>query len=489
VRQRTKLLSFAAIGGLFAALLAPQAAQAAPDSNKTYKVVPYVISSPSLVKNPAKVVAELEKAGNLNRFGIAPATADGPSKMSTLAPLAEPTSYVVDSSRFPRGTKPADIYDYATDQQCDENDATYNDAGWIKNRYSYCQSHLVVMPAYECTIFPPRCRQVGLFMSTNRLIGYGKVGGQENDVTARWANFWLHATVLTATGPFAGAGAEMTATMECDGNYLDDDYPQTDANACFSPEGSNETEKSIGGWRRDGDAHFDLKSQASEPADFNGEQLGTGVFHIEYDFDLPWFFQFIDTESPEGGMRFDSAWYLSTATAEQLGSVFDRAVPGLSLNEADPAIAGAARHIEDARTNPAATDPPKADKVLHGATPSDPLHRLPGAKSADTRARLERNRMVSTNYCRTVAMPPQPETGGPFDCDEYAMASTYEGSARSEYDGAQYALDYSVRWVNRDQNQEAGRRFGRWYDVDRLIDKERFFMITTDSGPLPPPEA
>ncbi|WP_410583998.1 hypothetical protein, partial [Amycolatopsis sp. lyj-108] len=47
---------------------------------------------------------------------------------------------------------------------------------------------------------------------------------------------------------------------------------------------------------------------------------------------------------------------------------------------------------------------------------------------------------------------------------------TYEGSARSEYDGAQYALDYTVRWVNRSQNQEAGRRLFGWYENDRILD-------------------
>jgi hypothetical protein len=104
--------------------------------------------------------------------------------------------------------------------------------------------------------------------------------------------------------------------------------------------------------------------------------------------------------------------------------------------------------------------------------------RLPGGKSPELRTRLEHNRRISTNFCNTVVMPPPPPgTIGPFDCDEYAMASTYEGAARYIYENApQYELDYSVRWVNRDQNQEAGRRIGRWYETDRLIDQDRFFV-------------
>lgn len=73
-------------------------------------------------------------------------------------------------------------------------------------------------------------------------------------------------------------------------------------------------------------------------------------------------------------------------------------------------------------------------------------------------------------------MPPQPPTGGPFDCDEYALASTYEGAARFLYEGVRYEFDYSVRWVNNSENQEAGRRIGRWYENDRILDREAFFI-------------
>ncbi|MET7372630.1 hypothetical protein [Micromonospora arida] len=57
-----------------------------------------------------------------------------------------------------------------------------------------------------------------------------------------------------------------------------------------------------------------------EPAAANGEQIATGVFHIEYDFDLPgWYFQFVDTESEEGGMRFDGAWLGSPSERRRWG--------------------------------------------------------------------------------------------------------------------------------------------------------------------------
>jgi len=449
---------------------------AGQDSQVTRKIVPYVIADSALVKDPQRILRELEQYGDLSRLGVSPATEHAPSKIEGRV-AAEPQSYVVDSSRFPGGSKPDDVYQYAGFGECAASgSAAYNTEGWIKNRYSYCQDHLLVMPAIECSIFPPRCRVVGTFMSLNTMIGYGKAEGWDIQGLPNWryAEFHLNVNVLTATGPFSGAGAKMEAEIECDGAYRGDPPGGVDPDNACSPGGKDVTERPISEWRANPGADFDLGSEGVVPDSGAGEQIAVGEFYFDYDFDLPGLWvQILDPESPRGGMRFDSAWYNQQSTK---GSVFDRAVPGFSYTKSDAAVTGAAEHIDDARANPAATLPAKPTKVLHGATPNDRLHRLPRAKSDGHRERADNNRRISTNFCRTVAMPPQPPTGGPFDCDEYALASTYEGAARFQYDGPQYELDYSVRWVNSDQNQEAGRRIGRWYENDRLLDNDGFFI-------------
>lgn len=445
----------------------------------TYKVVPYVISDPTLVAHPARLVRELRRHGDLDRFGVKPATSHGPSpitKAHTDATAdAQPVTYVTDSSRFPGGAKPDDIYDYANLQECDDNAwRASDDAGWIKNRYSYCQVHMLLMPAWECGIFPPRCRLTGVFESRNTLIGYGKSGGWKFQGLpySRYADFFLDMDVKRSTGVFNRPGTTMTATMECDGEYKEEidglgDY----ACAGYPEEGVTRPAKR---WRQDDTAEFSLSSEGLPPSPALGEQIATGVFHIEYDFDIPWYIQFIDTESPEGGMRFDSAWYITEAP---LGSVFDRAVPGFSYSRSDPAVAGVADHVDDARTDPASTLPKRDGKVLHGATATDPIHRLAPGKSAATQTRYDLNRSTVKAFCRTKQMrATKPSTGGPYDCDEYAFASTYEGAARWRYDGKQYRRMYSVRWVDSEVNQEAGRRLGRWYTNDRILDGEDFFV-------------
>ncbi|WP_089960948.1 hypothetical protein [Lentzea xinjiangensis] len=466
-----------------ATVLFASAASAEPVDNAgqkdqlTYKVVPYVITDPHLVKNPQLILDELAKRGDLSGLGISPADG-GPSKIHGRAAVAEPRSYVVDSSRFPRGSLPSDRYDYAEFSECTASGSeAYNDEGWIKNRYSYCQNHVIVMPAYVCGLFPPSCRQVGTYMSVNTMIGYGKQEGWDFQGLPEWrfADFYLDVNVLQATGPFADPRATMEAEIECDGDYPGQPPSGVDPDNACVPGGRDVTERPISEWRVNRGADFDIGSEGVAPAADKGEQIAVGEFYFDYDFDLPgaWV-QLFDPESPAGGMRFDSAWYNQQSTK---GSVFDRATPGFSFTKSDPDVAGAAVHIEEARANPAATVPTKPDKVLHGATPSDPLHRLPRAKSEGHRVRADHNRDVSTNFCDTVAMPPKPPTGGPYDCDEYALASTYEGAAQFYHDEQpQNELNYSVRWVNSEQNQEAGRRIGRWYENDRILDREAFFI-------------
>ncbi|MFF0175115.1 PKD domain-containing protein [Micromonospora profundi] len=479
----------------------PAHAEPSPDQT-TRKLVAYVISDPDLIEHPERVSEEFRKNLNLDNLGVKPATADGPSESTRARPRAAaagPESYVVDSGRFPRGSLPDDVYDYATREQCEEHsDEAKREQGWIKNRYSYCQSHMVYIGAVECGLFPPSCRLSGEYLSQNMLRGEGKQGGHINDPSKlRWASFTLEVEVLWARGVFSAPTAKMKAAIECDGGYRDPVFDVDDDYACF-PGPDDDTEKTIPGWRANNYAFFELMSDAREPAAANGEQIATGVFHIEYDFDLPgWYFQFVDTESEEGGMRFDSAWYLSSARARQLGSVFDRAVPGIFLSTTDPAIKGAAVHIEEARANPPASWPPNPNKVLPGATASDPLHRIPRAKSAEHRFRADRNRTVSTNTCARTSMPPPPDdpTVPNWDCDEYPIAATYEGSAGPEFHDedlergrpVQLPDNYSVRFVARAENQEAGGRIGIWMENDRLLDYDNLFIPVGDGNVSNPP--
>ncbi|OXM43411.1 NucA/NucB deoxyribonuclease domain-containing protein [Amycolatopsis alba] len=450
------------------AALAVGAIPAQANEAVTYRSEMYVIRDPALAQNPDIVRVTLERDGNLDALGIQPSAAAGqaPSAAKPRIAAADPP-YAVDSSRFPAGRKPADPYDYMNHANCLANAATAGqDAGWIKNRFSYCQIDLVWAVDLKCG--PRGCQVIGAIGATSAVVGYGKIGSHPENATQRFADFRLVTTIVYTKGVFDQPNATMQATVRCAGEYRVG-FGIPNDRACHP--GKFETRKAtIPQWRLDPNSYFDLLSDGYQPGAEFGEQLAQGVFKFEYEF-TPKRDVDLKSVSPEGGLRFDSAFYLR----DKQGSIFDRAVPGMAYRKSDAGVAGHAVHIDEARANPDATVPTKQGKRLLGGSsaPGDSLHRLTSARSEDSRARAERNRTVSTNFCKTVKMPPKPPEGGPFDCDEYAFASSYEGSARNEYDGAQYALDYTVRWVNSDQNQEAGRRLFGWQENDRILDLGR----------------
>jgi hypothetical protein len=423
-----------------------------------------------LAADPQPVIDALEQDGTLESLGIKPDGAEAPSVRPQAA--EEPASYVVDSARFPRGKKPDDIYQYASLRECTQEHARESGRlqGWIKNRYSYCQRSIKADTKISCT---NRGCTTSYLLFRHSLFGYGKLGGHRQNANNRWAAFKMRIEPLRYTGIFRSPAARLTARLECSGTYRNQ-VPLPRGKACYAGDRNGRTD-SILGWRANKETSMELISDALTPGAQNTPQVAVGVFNPTFQLKVPGFSR-NSWDGVQGGMRFDSAWYLTTNRAERLGSVFDRARPGPTFRLDDPAVKGAAKHIYEARRNPAATIPTAAGKHLPGATPDDPLRRLArraGQWQADRFAATER--LTRNGYCRT-SMPAQPPTGGPFDCDEYPFASTYEGASRAQYEGARYTNHWSVRWINRDQNQEAGRRLGRWYVNDRILDHNYFFI-------------
>ncbi|MFD9412098.1 hypothetical protein ACFWBN_34545 [Streptomyces sp. NPDC059989] len=54
------------------------------------------------------------------------------------------------------------------------------------------------------------------------------------------------------------------------------------------------------------------------------------------------------------------------------------------------------------------------------------------------------------------------------------------GPARYQYEGQPYRDDFSVRYIDSNENQEAGRRLGAWYDNDRLLSHDPFIVVIGD---------
>ncbi|MGD6764053.1 NucA/NucB deoxyribonuclease domain-containing protein [Streptomyces sp. BH097] len=486
-RRRTTVVTALSAVLLALSVLPAQAADTPEDPGQATSLKPgdaYVITEPELVADPQKVVDALSADGDLGRLDLKPTS--GPSAQpKNQTKDAAGRSYTVPSERFNRGRKPADPYQYIDNvDECAANDSSSNDGGWIKNRFSYCQRHLIAIPAIQCGLWPPGCYIKGWFVSRNTIIGKAKIGGWFDSSYYRYADFDLDVDVWSSTGHFNKPGATMKAELECDGTWESGNGSAEDA--CDSGMYEGRT-ASPGAWKRDGKTKFDLVSFASSPPSAAaGPQIANADFRPKYEFTIPGYDQFQPTDGEEGKLRFDSAAYLRRGN---MGAVFSDTTPALRYDRSDTSdpsapgepylgVAAVANHIADARNDPDSTLPPKSDKNLPGAEATDPLHRLVPAAGATQRTRVRDNRNVVRAYCNGGDVP-----GGPADgvqCDEYPFASSYEGAARYMYDGSQYEYDYSVKYIDSQENEEAGRRLNAWYENDRIIDNDAFVIAIGD---------
>ncbi|SDL42734.1 DNRLRE domain-containing protein [Streptomyces indicus] len=333
----------------------------------------YTISDPKIVKDPAKIQEiqdVLKRDGNLEALGIKPTRGPSAPKAAAADDTRAswlPRTYITPSGKFAGGKKPADQYEYIKDPaECSAAAASDNAAGWIKNRFSYCQETLVVMPAIDWGIFPPRFNLVGEFIATQTLIGEGKIGSKDSGEYTRYADFDLNLDIHWVGGRFNQPAAKIQANLPCQGTWAAGNPTAKPEDACYTGLFTGRTD-SIADWKTNGKTEFDLWSSTPKLPDVAaGERVATGKFTPELKFTLPGYDQLIDAAGEEGVVRFDSAAYNTWA---KTGSVFPDATPSLQYNKSDTSSAGppapytgveaVARHIDEARKNPDATYPTK----------------------------------------------------------------------------------------------------------------------------------
>lgn len=413
----------------------------------------FVISDPQWMEHVDYLLDVLRREGSLDSLGIETTYSDDLSatqgssvEQSEHLAGAHEAEYTVDSRAYasPEIVPLAPTYDYITPDECKAHPDKAGPApGWIKNHFAYCQMQLHGHVAVDCWLGPFLCRTVGTFGARSILIGYGKKG-------ERRVEFDFMFDPIVATGVYLGAQLEVE--MECDAN----------GGGCQA--GSNTSRSApIAAWIANRDARFEFTSPALPPDPANGEQVVTAAFRPHYEIDARRSAHDRDYRGPEGGVRFDSAWYLTYSE----GAIFDRTTPSMAYSLSDEAVKMSARHIHDALNHPESTKPEVANKHIPGGSASDTIRRL-----YHEQVRRDLNRATSTGVCRTE-WPGYPDLGQ--DCDEFPFASTYEGAARFLYAGTRYGM-FSVRPINAPDNQEAGRRLGVWYGEDRILDGDRFFV-------------
>ncbi|MFJ5819306.1 NucA/NucB deoxyribonuclease domain-containing protein [Streptomyces sp. NPDC093108] len=263
----------------------------------------------------------------------------------------------------------------------------------------------------------------------------------------------------TAAYDFVDSGIVLPpALVHLEIDYTTSGYSDTD--------GSNPACNTIGNspftvhdWRLAGAmAEFVVSSDKSDG--YSGDFISRcGIQQVgRSDLNIPWL-PLLDVN-----VRMDSSAYVGSSG----GAIFTDPFPLMWYQISSPDHGEVAQHIRDAQTNPASTFPTKAGKQIPGAVSSrKPLHR-----AVDVVWDLESSQRVRDNRTnRTAACAALSPTGTPAgkDCDEYPFASVWEGAGVGDN-------NFSVRYVDSAQNNNAGNELGTWYQNQRILGREAFFV-------------
>ncbi|WP_242890835.1 hypothetical protein [Actinomadura litoris] len=252
--------------------------------------------------------------------------------------------------------------------------------------------------------------------------------------------------------------------------------------------GSAPANKTLLQWSADPIASFSIISSGKKPSKENGQQIVYADIEQKSTSLVPGHTTIGGPlAGPVTNVRFDSAWYIlknSTTGVESLGSIFTKVNPFLTYSRnPNSGYKQVADHVHTALTRPQDTKPPFTDKQIPGGSWGNPLHRLSQSVSDANKKRVDRNRYHSKKVCNTY-FPGWDTAKDPRDgksvaqCDEFPFASTYEGAARflPEYDGPRFQDMFSALPVHRDDNGAAGGVLLRWYDWDRILEMDPYYV-------------
>ncbi|MFJ5635161.1 NucA/NucB deoxyribonuclease domain-containing protein [Streptomyces goshikiensis] len=215
----------------------------------------------------------------------------------------------------------------------------------------------------------------------------------------------------------------------------------------------------VAGWKAGTTSNYEITSDKGEG--YSGDRVsrcGVAQWGIS-DVNPTW------AQLQRTNIRQDSAQYIGSTG----GTIFTDFTPVFRDYYRDNADHGAvARHIWDAQNMPVNTYPSSPNKAVPGSIASGkPLHRaVEVAWDPASSTRVQDNRRVRTAACNVLSPGGAPAGQ---DCDEYPFASTWEGAGVG--DG-----NYSVRWLNSRENNNAGTLLSQWYGSQRVIGRELFYL-------------
>ncbi|MEU1729378.1 NucA/NucB deoxyribonuclease domain-containing protein [Nonomuraea sp. NPDC005692] len=91
-----------------------------------------------------------------------------------------------------------------------------------------------------------------------------------------------------------------------------------------------------------------------------------------------------------------------------------------------------------------------------------------------------KNDLAKNRACNKVPRPTNPPLTSP-SCDEYPFASTHEGLDKA-------GINFSVAWVEGPDNCSGGAKLVDWYQKNRILEGDPFWVDVVKKGSKPPPD-
>ncbi|WP_306943962.1 NucA/NucB deoxyribonuclease domain-containing protein [Streptomyces phaeochromogenes] len=320
--------------------------------------------------------------------------------------------------------------------ECQQVEGAEDTDGLVIDHFTWCQVGTYTITLTECVNGTCSIKgRVGFRLS---LLGNGKNGSRDISFVGYLDNFRL-----------IGETAKIRATP------LTFDMPcSIDQGSSCDADALNKQTQTVQQW-------IDVPSMYFHFASPEANAVGTDLLSW-YDFNGT---ASISGQTPvttgQNGFRCDSASY----PAQKQGCVFDLTQElWYDLSVANPDVNETAQHIVDAQEQPETTFPTWSGKTVPGSvTSGQPLNRV----FHDTRLR-DNNHAQAVRTCKEFFGADYASRG--LDCDEYPFQSTTQGAAAQDN-------RYSARALISSDNQAAGRSLGQFYDRQRVLDADPFYVI------------
>lgn len=351
------------------------------------------------------------------------------------------------------GWTPPDFdYDHIlTTEECRRSPDSSSETGYIKNRYSFCWSHVAT---YQV---PIKCIG-GFCLNAGVQFQFTEIGYGSNQ--SRKMRVYYTLEDILVTHPSLN-GAKLKIDMVCESKL--------NAGDCKEDPSYPATERTIAQWKNTNFSTEIFTSEAPPPTDANPDQVGYMEFwpkltltHAPRKFKK-------SIDGIKQTVRYDSAKYMFAFPNQYFwqGAVFSKATPIFNVPITKPEfsmLAEAGQHWKFAMEHPEQTKPQMAGKKIPGMVGDSTLTRMyPRRHQEEYNSNRSKTRRTCDREFRD-----EDRTGK--DCDEYPFASTWQGSSTNGSD------NFSVSLISSDSNQAAGTWLGTWYAYDRILDGDRFHV-------------